>query len=350
MRLLTILPWYISKSNSRSCIIKNLVKTYQHILSYFFLFHLFLLVSIALTINNHISVLFFHIWVGRINPGTFSVALTSRCLGHLWSSMPWSSSIAYSLSASPSSSLTIGLSKSPFQNSQLSVSQIHSGALSTLLAAGWWSILYIRHTYNTWVLLPGRSFTDKAGWNSDLSDNLNAAAPSCWMFDQDALTISSVSKMYPIAVICLFKVGDSICAARRFWLHCHFSKNSWTLAIVCRFLSSSSLFISMWFSDFVVSNVGSSHARYPLLAWGNWLTMTLSWRVSPVVLDCLHLITSRPSGKLASTLTPCCMIENILRATIERLAYFECISTCWWHQSVISSIHYTLLVTMGSEW
>ena len=50
----------------------------------------------------------------------------------------------------------------------------------------------------------GRSFADKAGGKGDLSDSLNAAAPSCWESDQDALMISSVSEMYPTAVICLF--------------------------------------------------------------------------------------------------------------------------------------------------
>jgi hypothetical protein len=48
------------------------------------------------------------------------------------------------------------------------------------------------------------SFPDKAGGKGDLSDNLNAAAPLCQNSDLEALTISSMSEMYPTAVICLF--------------------------------------------------------------------------------------------------------------------------------------------------
>jgi len=65
--------------------------------------------------------------------------------------------------------------------------------------------------------------------------------------------ISSVSKMYPIAAICWFWARHSLCVARMFWLPCHISKRSLTLAIVCDFLSSASLFISMLFTLLVVS-------------------------------------------------------------------------------------------------
>jgi len=162
-----------------------------------------------------------------------------------------------------------------------------SGARSLSLSTGWRLILQIRRTFKIWVLTPGRSFADKAGGKGDLSDNINAAAPSCWKSDQDALTISSVSKMYPTAVIYLFWARDSFWVARRFWLTCHISKRSWTFAIVCNFLSSASFFISESFSVFVVSNSGSVPAKIPLLARGNCPTTTFSRRVSPVVFDCL---------------------------------------------------------------
>jgi hypothetical protein len=48
------------------------------------------------------------------------------------------------------------------------------------------------------------SFADTAGGAGDFSDNLNAAAPSSRMFDQNALTITLASEMYPIAVIYVF--------------------------------------------------------------------------------------------------------------------------------------------------
>src|SRR5882757_5397582 len=44
------------------------------------------------------------------------------------------------------------------------------------------------------------------------------------------------------------------------------------------------------------------------------------------------------------------MIENRSWATLERLVNFECLSSCWRHQSVISGIQYVLLISIGSEW
>ena len=86
-----------------------------------------------------------------------------------------------------------------------------------------------------------------------------------------------------------------------------------------------------------------------------WLEQTalqrlFSGRVSPVVFDCLQPITSRPREKLASTPTPCGMIENMSHATLERSANFECVSSCCRHQSVMSGIQNVLLISIGSEW
>jgi len=161
------------------------------------------------------------------------------------------------------------------------------GAVSSLLSTGWRLILRIRRTFTTWIRPPGRSFADKPGGKGDLFDNLNAAAPWCWKSDQDALTISSVSEMYPTAVICLFWARDSFCVARRFWLPCHISKKSWTLAILCSFLSSASFFSSKLISVFALSNSGSVPAKILVLAQMNCLSTTFSQRVSPVVVDCL---------------------------------------------------------------
>jgi len=159
-----------------------------------------------------------------------------------------------------------------------------SGVLSSSLSTGWCLILLIQRTFNIWVGPPGMFFADKAGGKGDLSDNFNAAAPSCWKSDQDALTISSVSEMYLTAIICLFWAQSCICVALTFWLPCHISKTLWTLVILCNMYSFASFFISESFSVFIVSNTGSLSARIPGLARGNCLTMTLSRRVSPVIL------------------------------------------------------------------
>jgi len=320
------------------------------ILSYFFCTTLFLLVSIALSITNTFSACVFDFRVGQINLGTFGAALTSCCSGHFGFSMPSSFSISDSTSATQSSSLSFRLSKSPFQLSQSSVSEMLSGALSSSLCTGWQLILQIRWTFNIGVCPPVRSYADKAGDKGDLSDNLNAAVPSCWKSDQDALMNSSVSEMYPTAVTCLFWVRDFCWVACRFWLPCHISKKSWTLAILSNFLSSASFFTSESFSVLVVSNSGSAPAKIWLLAQAKCLTTTFSQKVSPVVVDSIQPITSWPSEKLASTPTPWGVIENKLHATFKRSAYVECVSSYWCLQLFLSGIQNVLLIPIGSEW
>jgi len=224
--LLTSRPYYISNWHSRSCYIKLL--NHWRILSYFVFPPLFLRVSAALTVTNNFSACLFDFWVGQTNPGTFGAALTSCRSGHSGSSMPLFCSISDSSSAAQSTSLSIGSCKSRFQFSQSSVSGMLWGALSLWLSTGWWLILRIRRTFKIWVCPPGRSFADKGGGKGELSDNLNAAAQSCWKRDQDALTICSMSETYPTAVICLIWPQDSFSLARRFWLPCHISKKLWT--------------------------------------------------------------------------------------------------------------------------
>jgi len=96
--------------------------------------------------------------------------------------------------------------------------------------------------------------------------------------------------------------------------------------------------ISKSVSVFVISNAWSSPASNSLLARANCLSTTFSGRVPPVVFECLQPITSRPREDLASTLTPCGMLENMSHATMERLQYFECNCPCCRPQSVISGI------------
>jgi len=227
------------------------VKNHSPILSYIFLFPWFLLVSIAPTITINLSARFCGLWDGRINSGKFGVTHISCCTAVSGSSMPLSCSKSDLLSTSQSSLLTFGLTKSQRQLSQFSVLEMLSGLLSSSLYTRCQSNFLIRHTFNIWVRPPRRFFADKAGGRGDHSGILNAAAPSCWKFVRNALTISSVSEMYPTAVICLFWVCDFFWVPLRVWLPCHISNKLWTLAILCNCLSSASLFSSLWFSAWV---------------------------------------------------------------------------------------------------
>jgi len=260
---------------------------YWCILSYFFFTRIFLLVSIALTVSDTLTGCLCDFRVGWINLRISGTALKSRCSGYSGSSMPLACAISESTSAMQSSSLSFRLSKSPFQLCQSSVSQTVPGVLSYSHLTGSRLILQIWLTFNLWVRPPGRSFADKDGGKGDLSDNLNAATPSCWKSDQDALTISSVSEIYPTAVICLLGAQDSFWVACRFWLPCHGPQKLWTLAILCNLHSSASFSISELFCGFIVSISGLAPATIPLLAQGYCLATTFSWKGSPVVCDCL---------------------------------------------------------------
>ena len=140
-------------------------------------------------------------------------------------------------------------------------------------------------TFKIWVHPPVRSFADKAGGKGAPSANLNAAAPLCWKSDKDALTIYSVSEVYPMVVICLLWTRDSSSAPCRFWLPCHICNMPWTLAILCIVLCSASLFISESFSGFMLFNSGSVPAKILVLAWTNCLKTTFLPRVTPVALS-----------------------------------------------------------------
>jgi len=151
-------------------------------------------------------------------------------------------------------SLSFRLSKSPFQVSQVLVSEMLLGALSSLHATGWWLVLRLWRTFDTWGLPPGRPFADTAGGKGDFSYNLSAAAPLCSKSERDAFTITSVSKISPTSPICSSSVWDSFCVAHTFWLPCHISNKWWTMAIWWKILSSDYLFISESFSVVWVSN------------------------------------------------------------------------------------------------
>ena len=325
-------------------------ETYWRIVSYCLLILLLLQVSTALTFTNTFSSCPYDFHVGRTNLGTFRVALTSHCSGFSGSSMPLSRSIWDSMSAAQSPSLSFGWSWWSFLFSQFSVSEMLSGMLSSSLATGWGSILLIRWTCNAWVHPPGMSCADKTGGKGHLSENLNAATQSCWKSDQNALILSSVSEVYPIAVICLFRAQDSFWVACRFWLPCHISNKSWALAILCKFLSSASLYISGSGSLIVGSSAESSPPKIPIWARAHCLPITFSQRLLPSLLDCLQSISSCHREQPESAPKPSGMIEDLSPTTLQPSAHFECLSSCCSHQSVISGIENVLLISIGSEW
>jgi len=134
---------------------------HSRILSYVVFTPKFLLDSIALTVSNIFSACPFDFRAGRIKPGTFDSVLTSCCSGHMGSSMELSGSISDSKLAVQSSSLSFGLSNSPSQLIQSSLSEVVSGVLPSSLSTGWRLILRIRQTFNIWVRPPRRSFADR---------------------------------------------------------------------------------------------------------------------------------------------------------------------------------------------
>jgi len=195
MWLPNILPSYFSKWNFQSHNIKTLVKIHWHIQSYFFLFPLFLSIYIELTIINTFSACLIDFPVGRFKLGMSCAALTSRSAGHSGSSTLSSGSMSDSNSATQSSSQWLLWCKMQFQSRQFLWPEMFPGALSSSLSTRWCLILRIRQLVNIGVLPPGRLFADTAGRKGDLSDNLNAATPSCWEPDKDTMTIFSVSEM-----------------------------------------------------------------------------------------------------------------------------------------------------------
>jgi len=258
-----------------------------------------------------------------------------HCSGLSRSPMPLSRCIMNSMSAFQTALLSCAFSYLQFQPSQCSVSEMSLAALSASRSAGLQLILRIWQTLDTSVRSTGWSFGDIPGGRGDLSDNLNVASPFCQNYDQNALTISSVSEIYHTAVIYLFWARYYCCVVHRFWLPCQISNKFWTLAILCNYLSSASLFISKSFSVFIVSNAVSSPTNIPVLIWAHCLSMSFLWCVWPLVCNCLQPIRSYLRETLAYTLIRCIMIENILHARLERSLHVECVSSCWHHQSGI---------------
>ena len=69
-----------------------------------------------------------------------------------------------------------------------------------------------------------------------------------------------------------------------------------------------------------------------------------------MVFDCLQLITSSATEKLASSLTGCGSMENVLCSTLGRPVDVECVYFCLCHLLVISGIQNILLVSNALEW
>jgi len=110
------------------------------------------------------------------------------------------------------------------------------------------------------------------------------------------------------------------------------------LGLSVKNFSSASHISSQLFSGCVISNTGILYATIPLLACAHGIALTFLDRVSPGVFDSLLPKTSRTRVTLAYTIRACGMIENMSCSTVERLVYFECVSSCWQHQLVICGI------------
>jgi len=210
-------------------------------MSYFFLYSLFVLVSIPLTVINNFSAFCFDLHIPRINLSIIGAAPSRHCTVLSISWMPLPSYSSDSLSATQSFSLSFALLKFHVKLSQFSVLEFLSGVVSWSLLARWRLILFIQWTFNTLVPPLGRVVVAIDCGKGDSPNILNRATPSGLKFYQNALTILWLSEMYPTAVICLVWAWDSISVTGRIWLPCHISKKSWTLAILWNVLSFSSL-------------------------------------------------------------------------------------------------------------
>jgi len=305
---------------------KEASEIYWCILSYIVLIPLFLLVSTVLTVTNTFSACLSDCRVGRINLGTLCGALSSHYSGLSGSSMPLSCSISDSTSTTQSSSLLIALSRLAVQFSQFSVSEMLAGEVYSSLPTGWRSILLIWQTFNIWVCPPGRSFADKAGGKGDLSDNVNAAAPSCRRSDHDAWMISSISEIYSTAVIWLFWARDSFCVAHKIWPPCNIYKKSWNIASVSNGFGPS-------------LQVQVQVQTVPLPKWRSGLSihqnrqlgyhsMAISWPISIGLVVC-----KSPSGSVYKfVLGSCCchlIVVYYQNCTFDSQYYvFACFAVC----------------------
>jgi hypothetical protein len=117
-----------------------------------------------------------------------------------------------------------------------------------------------------------------------------------------------------------------------------------TVAILCNFLSSTSLISAKSFLVCIVSNDRPSHANITIFPWANCLTMTLLQCYTPVVFECVQSLTSHMRDTLAYTLSRYCTSENPSHATFERFSYLECESSYWHHNSGISSNQHVLQI------
>jgi len=264
------------------------------ILSYFFFTPLFLLVSFALTVINTRSACLFDFHDGQINPRTFGAALTSRSSGQSGSLMLMSCCMSDSTSAVQSSLLSYGLSKSPILWSQWSVSEMLPCALSSTHSTGWLLILGIWQKFKIWVRPPGKSFADNGGDKADYSDKVNAAAPSCWKMDRDALMISSVFEMYPTVVVCLYWARDSLWVACRFWLPWLISKNVMNLghSVQCGFFHLFVHFRVVFWVHCIQYWV--SACQNPVIGWSKLPYSDLFAKSLACGFDCLQPISSLP--------------------------------------------------------
>jgi len=162
-------------------------------------------------------------------------------------------------------------------------------------------------------------------------------------------TIQECNVQAAIADVFLFRVQDSFFVAQTFRLPCDITKQLCTIAIQRDFLSPTTLFITKLCSVFAVFSAALLPPNIPESSRPNCLTTTSSRMVLCVTVDCLQPVTSCTREWLPSTPTPHGMIGNKSHSAIEKSAMFECVFSCWPHQSVISGIQNILLFSTGWE-
>lgn len=178
-------------------------------------------------------------------------------------------SVSNSLCIEQFTARNIGLALSPIPCSQSCVSELISRTVSSSLLISWLLVFRIQQTFNMWIRPPGKVLAGRAGEKWAISSWLDSATPLCWNSYQDELTLSSVSKSYPTAVICMFCAQNLFYLVHRLRFPCHIYKIMWTLANLKIVISATSLFISKWFSIFIPRNTGSAPAKFTLLAQAN---------------------------------------------------------------------------------
>ena len=311
---------------------------------------LFLLISIALTIINTFSACFFDLRCGLINLGIFGAALTSRFSGHSGPSILLSSSIPDSIFARQSSSLLLWIIKVPIQvkpifrfRNDLSCAILITFDGTMVDSSDSPDIQYLSSSPRE-VGCSQRWLQRRSFWQLKCSRTIMMKElPRCFDHLFRVRNVSHSSHLLVMSAGFLLGSTQVLAAVPQLETIVNLS-HSVQVPFLHLFLHSLVVFCVPYIKVRVSAGpnpcIGSSE-----LPW-----TTMSRVVSLGVYDCLQLIISQLREKLASNPTACGMIESTSHATLEESTYFDCVSSCWCHQSDMSGNQNILLITTGSEW